>query len=172
VVPIDPETEHEWLHPPFSGAVADGFVWGRGTLDVKVGVVSILEAVQALIESGFRPRRTVLLAFGHDEEVSGLQGALKIVQHLRQRNVTLEFVLDEGTCHAHRTFTRTHARAHVGVSRSPGLRWLTGGSMTSGILKQVSKTVALVGIAEKARTGHPHRRTHAHTLTPVARRVI
>jgi len=119
VVPVDPETEAEWLHPPFSGDVADGFVWGRGTLDDKVGVVGILEAVEALIGSGFEPRRTLYLAFGHDEEVSGLNGALKIVHHFRQRNLTLEFVLDEG------------------------------GSMTSAILKQVSKNVALVGIAEK-----------------------
>jgi carboxypeptidase PM20D1 len=76
-----------------------GFVWGRGTLDDKVGVVAILEAVEALIRSGFVPRRTLYLAFGHDEEVSGRNGAMKIVEHLRQRNVQLEFVLDEGTCH-------------------------------------------------------------------------
>src|SRR5690606_8971036 len=93
-------------HPPFSGKVADGFVWGRGTLDDKVGVVGILEAVEALIASGFEPRRTLYLAFGHDEEVSGLNGALKIVQHFRQRNLTLEFVLDEGTTHRTRPTTR------------------------------------------------------------------
>jgi carboxypeptidase PM20D1 len=111
VVPVDPETEAEWLHPPFSGDVADGFVWGRGTLDDKVGVVGILEAVEALIASGFEPRRTLYLAFGHDEEVSGLNGALKIVQHFRQRNLTLEFVLDEGTTHRTRHDT-TRRTAH------------------------------------------------------------
>ena len=46
VVPIEPGTESSWTHPPFSGDVADGFIWGRGTLDDKVGVMAILEAVE------------------------------------------------------------------------------------------------------------------------------
>ena len=36
VVPIDPSTEHLWTQPPFGGVVADGLIWGRGTLDDKV----------------------------------------------------------------------------------------------------------------------------------------
>ena len=45
VVPVEAGSERAWTHPPFSGLIADGFVWGRGTLDDKVGVLSTLEAV-------------------------------------------------------------------------------------------------------------------------------
>ncbi len=69
VVPVEPGTEKDWTHPAFSGDVADGFVWGRGALDDKAGVTAILEAIETLLDRGFQPRRTVLLAFGHDEEV-------------------------------------------------------------------------------------------------------
>ncbi|NJD20593.1 MAG: M20/M25/M40 family metallo-hydrolase, partial [Gemmatimonadetes bacterium] len=75
VVPVVPGTEADWLHDPFGGDVADGAVWGRGSMDDKVSVVAILEAVEALLAQGFRPRRTVYLAFGHDEEVGGVRGA-------------------------------------------------------------------------------------------------
>jgi hypothetical protein len=51
---------------------------GRGALDVKVSVVGLLEAAAALLESGYSPRRTLLLAFGHDEEVGGTAGAARI----------------------------------------------------------------------------------------------
>lgn len=51
---------------------------GRGALDVKVGAVGLLEAANALLESGYSPRRTLLLAFGHDEEVGGTAGAAHI----------------------------------------------------------------------------------------------
>lgn len=65
----------DWRHPPFSGAVADGAVWGRGAQDVKVGVVSLVEAALALLRQGFQPARSLLFAFGHDPEVGGDLGA-------------------------------------------------------------------------------------------------
>ncbi len=96
VVPVEPGTEEDWTHPPFDGVIADGYVWGRGTLDIKSSVVGILEAVETLLAEGFRPKRTVYLAFGHDEEVSGEQGARAIVDLLSARGVSLGWVLDEG----------------------------------------------------------------------------
>lgn len=95
VVPVSPGTEANWTRPPFDGAVAEGFVWGRGTLDDKGSLVAIMEAVDALAASGFRPRRTVYLAFGHDEEVAGT-GAQAAAALLKSRGVRPEFVLDEG----------------------------------------------------------------------------
>ncbi|HEX4955103.1 MAG TPA: M20 family peptidase [Thermoanaerobaculia bacterium] len=96
VVPIEPGTEASWTHPPFAGTVADGFVWGRGTLDDKGSVLGILEAVEALVGEGFQPERTLYLAFGHDEERGGEQGAAKIAEHLKAQGSRLEMVLDEG----------------------------------------------------------------------------
>jgi carboxypeptidase PM20D1 len=94
VVPVpDPES---WTHPPFAGEIAEGFVWGRGTLDDKAGVVATFEALELLAGQGFRPRRTLLVAFGHDEEVGGEQGAGAITQRLLDAGVRAWFSLDEG----------------------------------------------------------------------------
>lgn len=78
VVPVEAGTESKWKHPPFSGVVADNFVWSRGALDDKASVVAILEAVEWLIGQGFEPKRTVYLAFGHDEELGGFSGAAQM----------------------------------------------------------------------------------------------
>jgi len=119
VVPVEPGTETRWSRPPFAGAVADGFVWGRGTIDDKGSVTAILEAAEALLAAGERPPRTVLLAFGHDEEVGGADGAVAIAALLRARGVTPALVLDEGM------------------------------AVVSGGIRGVAAPVALVGIAEK-----------------------
>ena len=71
VVPVEAGTEARWKRPPFAGAVEGGFVWGRGSLDDKSSVLGTLEAVEMLLAEGFAPRRTVLLAYGHDEEAGG-----------------------------------------------------------------------------------------------------
>lgn len=103
VVPVEAAAEKSWHHAPFSGDIAGGFIWGRGTLDDKVSVLAALEAVETLLGEGYAPRRTVYLAFGHDEEVSG-SGADSIVQRLRARGVHPEFVLDEGGAITERIF--------------------------------------------------------------------
>lgn len=97
VVPVAPGTENAWKHPPFAGAVADGYVWGRGTLDDKGALVTILEAATLLVKQGFRPARTIYFAFGHDEEVGGVDGAAAIVERLKSRGVRLAWSLDEGS---------------------------------------------------------------------------
>jgi len=97
VVPIEPASLKEWTHPPFSGQVADGFVWGRGALDIKEQVITIMEAVEQLLKSGYQPGRTVYLAFGHDEEIGGFSGAKEIAGLLNSRGIRLEAVLDEGS---------------------------------------------------------------------------
>ncbi len=96
VVPSDPTSLNEWEHPPFSGDVDEGYVWGRGTLDLKNQVVALMEAVEGLLRQGFQPERTIFLAFGQDEEVSGLQGASKVAGALCDNGVHLEAVIDEG----------------------------------------------------------------------------
>ena len=119
VVPVLPGTEGKWARPPFAGAQANGYLYGRGTLDDKASVLAQLEAVEYLLGTGFRPTRTLLLAFGHDEETLGRRGAGAISAALRQRGTQLEYVLDEG-----------------GLVKTDGV---------AGI----KKAVALVGISEK-----------------------
>lgn len=96
VVPVDPATLPEWEHPPFDGVIADGYVWGRGAIDIKCMVITELAAVEALLKEGFIPERTLYLAFGHDEEIGGVDGATQIVAYLKAQGVTLGAVLDEG----------------------------------------------------------------------------
>lgn len=95
VVPIDAGSEVKWTHPPFSGAVADGFIWGRGALDDKGSLMAILEAVERRLMAGFRPKRTIYLAFGHDEELGG-SGAKAMAELLRSRGARVGLALDEG----------------------------------------------------------------------------
>ncbi|MBR2824149.1 MAG: M20/M25/M40 family metallo-hydrolase [Clostridia bacterium] len=95
VVPIVPGTEGDWRHDPFSGDVAEGFIWGRGAMDIKEMLVAEMESAEYLLARGVTFRRTVYLAFGEDEETCST-GAMAIVQTLRERGVRLEFVLDEG----------------------------------------------------------------------------
>lgn len=96
VVPVEKTTESEWEYPPFKGVIADGFVWGRGTMDMKLHLISSLETMEMLIEEGFRPQRDIYLAFGHDEEIFGDQGALSIAKIFEDRGLEFDFVLDEG----------------------------------------------------------------------------
>jgi carboxypeptidase PM20D1 len=95
VVPIEEGTQKNWICPPFDGMVKDGFLYGRGTMDDKNAVVGILEAVEGLISVNYQPRRTIYLAFGHDEEIGGT-GAARIAALLQSRGIALECVLDEG----------------------------------------------------------------------------
>ena len=96
VVPPEPNTLDQWQYPPFSGAIAEGFIWGRGTLDDKSAAFGVLEAIEHLIGSGFVPSRTIYLAFGHDEEIGGSDGAAKIAEHMEQQGISSLFTLDEG----------------------------------------------------------------------------
>jgi carboxypeptidase PM20D1 len=119
VVPISPGTEGKWQVPPFAGEVRDGYVWGRGSWDDKGNLVAQLEAIEMLLAAGFQPRQTVYIAQGHDEEISGLRGAVQIVKLLQDRKVRLDFVIDEGLL------------------------------ITDGIMPGIQRPVALIGIAEK-----------------------
>ena len=95
VVPVEPSTESAWTQPPFSGAVADGRIWGRGALDDKSCVLGILEAVEALLATGFAPDRTIYIALSDREEVN-VAGAAVIAATLEQRGVRGATILDEG----------------------------------------------------------------------------
>ena len=95
VVPVTPGTEKDWKHAPFAGDVAEGAVWGRGSVDDKGSLVSLFEALEALAAKGFAPRRTIYLVAGHDEEAGGT-GAAAVAEALAARKVKALFAVDEG----------------------------------------------------------------------------
>lgn len=114
VVPVG--DEERWTHPPLSGEVVDGQLWGRGTLDDKGQLVAAIAALESLLADGGRPARDVWLSFGGDEEVLG-RGARNAVDILRERGVQPWFVLDEGGAVASGAFPGVDAPLGViGVS--------------------------------------------------------
>ena len=84
-----------WKYPPFSGAIAEGKVWGRGTLDTKGGLFGMLQAADELAAEGFVPGQDVYFESACTEETDG-SGADHISQVLEQRGIRFAFVLDEG----------------------------------------------------------------------------
>jgi carboxypeptidase PM20D1 len=119
VVPVSPGSEPQWQVDAFSGAVKDGFVWGRGAWDDKGNLIAQMEAIELLAAQGFQPRRTIMLAFGADEEVAGERGAARIAALLKERGVRPQFVIDEGLL------------------------------ITEGIMPGLKPPAALIGVAEK-----------------------
>jgi carboxypeptidase PM20D1 len=116
VVSADPAG---WTHPPFAGEIAGGFIWGRGTLDIKNQLIGIMEAAETLLGQGYRPERTILFGLGHDEETGGVNGCKIMGQLLKERGVHLAGIVDEG------------------------------GGITAGLAPGVRGEVGLIGVSEK-----------------------
>jgi carboxypeptidase PM20D1 len=89
VVPIEEASRNLWTVDPFGGEIKRDTIWGRGTTDDKINLIAIMESVEKLLKENFQPKRTIYLAFGHDEEVGG-------TAELKSKNVTADLVLDEG----------------------------------------------------------------------------
>ena len=119
VVPVDENTLLSWKVEPFSGVIKEGYVWGRGAIDMKGQAAGLLESIEGLLREGFAPKRTIYLALGHDEEIMGYAGSVKIVEHLKARGIKLAAILDEG------------------------------GFISAGLLPGSSAPFALVGVTEK-----------------------
>ena len=117
VVPAD-EVE-KWDEEPFSGIVKDNFIWGRGALDDKSSLISILESLEYLISIDFKPNRDIYISIGHDEENSGINGNAVIAKTLKDEGIYFDMVLDEGSV------------------------------ISDGIVKGAGKPIGIIGIAEK-----------------------
>lgn len=119
VVPVIEENRKYWNQDPFGGLIVQDTLWGRGSIDDKMSVVALMESVESLLKKGFQPKRDLYFALGHDEEIGGLRGAKVMAEHLKEKGIQAEFVLDEG------------------------------GSITQGMVPGIGEEVALIGIAEK-----------------------
>ena len=139
VVPIGDESQ--WLYGPFSGEIAEDYLWGRGTADTKCLVTVQMDAIEELISEGFIPQQDIYLFYGHNEEIvapDDVSGAKLAMEFLQEQGVTLGCVLDEG------------------------------GSIVKGSSMGINKTIAVIGVSEKGSV-HVELSVHdkgGHSSTP------
>ena len=84
-----------WEHAPFSGEIADGRLWGRGTVDTKTPLFAEFSALEELLSQGWEPPCNVFLASSHNEKLGG-DGIPTALAYFKERGLTFEVVLDEG----------------------------------------------------------------------------
>lgn len=98
VVPVPKATVNSWTHPPFSGHYDGKYIWGRGSSDCKNQLIAVMESVEELLGAGFKPKRTVVLSFGFDEEISGQEGAGHLAPFILDRygQDGIAAIVDEG----------------------------------------------------------------------------
>ena len=115
VVPVLADTAQDWTHPPYAGHFDGEFIWGRGATDDKGYLISIIESLDLLIKSGFKPKRTVILAFGCDEEISGENCARPIsnVLHDQYGDDGIYMIMDEGSVGIQEEYDQSFAMVSV-----------------------------------------------------------
>jgi carboxypeptidase PM20D1 len=153
VVPVEPGTEKAWTHPAFSGAIVDGSVWGRGTLDDKISVMGLLEATEALLKAGYQPKRTVLYSFGHTEEGGGSSARI-VAELFKSRGISPWFVMDEGGA--------------VGEGLVPGV---PGRLALVGVAEKGYLTLQLTAKADGGHSSMPPRETAVSIVADAVRKV-
>ncbi|ACU38708.1 M20/M25/M40 family metallo-hydrolase [Actinosynnema pretiosum subsp. pretiosum] len=119
VVPADAS---EWSVHPFSGAVQDGYVWGRGAVDMKDMVAMSLAVARRFKRDGIVPPRDIVFAFLADEEAGGLQGAHWLIDHRPElfEGVT-EAISEVG---GFSITLKDDVRAYLVETAEKGIRWL------------------------------------------------
>lgn len=153
VVPVPQETLDDWRLDPFGGVIRDGAVWGRGSTDDKGSLVGLLEAAEFWAAQGRRPTRTIMFAFGHDEEVGGDNGAVLIATALAERGVRAWFVIDEGM---------------AALERHP----LTGGPASMiGISEKGAATMRVRAVAQPGHSSMPPPETAVSLLAEAVDRI-
>lgn len=119
VVPVVPGTEDIWQEPPYAGHIRDGFIWGRGAMDMKGPTIVLSNVIDRMIATGYQPERTVYLALHQDEEVGGKLGAVAMAAWMAEQGINPILSVDEG------------------------------GAIAAGIIPGVEQDVAMIGTGEK-----------------------
>ncbi|KMQ62882.1 peptidase [Chryseobacterium sp. FH2] len=95
-LPAVTKVAEDWDFAPFAGAVANGRIYGRGTMDMKGMLFSLMESMNSMIRNNNVLKRDIYLAFGFDEEVGGQKGATQIANYFKQKGLKFDAVYDEG----------------------------------------------------------------------------
>jgi len=98
VVPVPESTIPSWTQPPFDGVYDGEFIWGRGASDCKNSLIALLETIELLVQADFQPKRSIIMSFGFDEEISGREGAGHLAPFLLEKygKDSFAIVIDEG----------------------------------------------------------------------------
>lgn len=80
-VDVVPATAADWDHPPFSGDIIDGWIWGRGAVDMKDFAGMMVAVARHYALTGVRPARTLIMVWFADEEHDGVWGSHWIIDH-------------------------------------------------------------------------------------------
>jgi acetylornithine deacetylase/succinyl-diaminopimelate desuccinylase-like protein len=94
-VDVVPAAKQDWAHPPFEGNLVDGYVWGRGALDMKSGIAMMLSAVLKAKAEGLKPAGDIVLAVLSDEEAGGDFGAAYLVENHAGQFSDIRYALGE-----------------------------------------------------------------------------
>ena len=87
--------EGEWKYDGFSGEIAEGKIWGRGTVDTKTPLFAEFMALEELLAEGYQPPCNVYIGSSHNEEIAG-DGIPKTLEYFKEQGITFEVILDEG----------------------------------------------------------------------------
>ncbi|MBN1487371.1 MAG: M20/M25/M40 family metallo-hydrolase [Anaerolineae bacterium] len=94
-VDVVPTTKQTWTHPPFEAQIVDGYIWGRGTLDMKGGVAMMLAALLRAKAEGLTPAGDIVFTALSDEEAGGDYGAKYLVEHYPEHFEGIRYALGE-----------------------------------------------------------------------------
>lgn len=165
--------EGSWEHPPFAGVLADGKLWGRGTVDTKTSLFAEFSALEELLAQGWQPPVNVYLASSHNEELGG-DGIPRALDWFKAQGITFEVVLDEGGAVVRPPIAGLKCAWCAGVAvHEKGRYWLgctvraaDKGGFVYGVQTPVERMAAF--IEEAASGGHFIRRLNAPTRAMLA----
>ena len=148
-VDVVPADASEWTVDPFSGAIQDGYVWGRGAVDMKDMVAMIVAVARHFKRSGFVPPRDLIFAFMSDEEAGGKFGSQWLVDH-----------------HPDLFSAATEAISEVGGFSIP-----VGGDRRAYLIAAAEKGVAWAHLTATGRAGHGSMINDDNAVSRIARAV-
>jgi len=139
--------EGEWEYHPFSGEIAENKVWGRGAIDSKGVLCSLLEAVESLISEGFRPIRDVYIAIVRDAESTN-DGARLIADILRKRVFKFAAVFAKGRCISRDLLPVGRNQAIIGVAEKGTMKIKLTSREKGGSISEPSRYSAIGRLSE------------------------
>jgi len=157
-----------WTHPPFEGRIVDGYVWGRGTLDMKGALAVMLAALLRARAEGLAPAGDLLLALVSDEESSGVYGARYLVEDHASLFEGVRYAIGEAGGFTAYIAGQKFYPIMVAEKQTCGLRATVRGQGGHGSMPVRGGAMARLGRLLQALDRH---RLPVH-VTPVARQMI